>query len=114
MKIKGIKKIHFHPFDYKLKFTKDKRFIKRDYGETNLTDKWIKIGDVNDEKIIKHFILHEALHVLLEEVIENTAKIKDLEDREEAIVRMVSPRLQQFIESNPDLIKCYLPEDDNE
>jgi hypothetical protein len=114
MDIKKVKKLHFHPFDYKVKYTKDKRFVTRDFGETNLNDKWIKIADVNDEKVMKHTLLHEAVHVILEDVIETTAKIKDLEDREEAIVRLISPRLQAFMESNPEFMKCFLPKEDDE
>ena len=56
------------------------------------------------EQVIKDTVLHECLHVCLEDIIETTSKIEDKPDVvEEQVIRLLTPRLHELFTNNEEL-----------
>ena len=89
---------------YKIEFVP----LKDLCGITHLTDRKIQINDSDSEPVQKETLLHELLHVSMEDCTGLSKTFKgDREDREETIVRHVSPRLFQILRDNPK-VKHYI------
>lgn len=75
------------------------------FGETDLTLRKIFINSENSDAVQKETLLHELYHCCMEECpgLSNGK----FTDREEAIIRYVSPRMFQLIRDNPK-VKHYI------
>lgn len=93
-------KLKLGAFTYDLVMRKDS---DDDFGKTCLADKVIWINTRYSEQVQRETILHELLHVALEDCPLMDNPIDKKEDMEEAVVRFISPRLFQFIMDNPKL-----------
>lgn len=80
-----------------------------DHGETLHDSKEIHIITRNKtEQVMKDTLLHECLHVVLEDIVETAIKIDDKSEVvEEQIVRLLTPRLHEMFKNNPEL-NCYI------
>ena len=81
--------------------------LKDLFGITYLTDRKILINTDNSEPIQKETLLHELLHVCLEESPGLLNKKYAAEEREELIISHCSPRLFQLLRDNPK-VKHYI------
>lgn len=88
-------------FIYKVKY---KRTVGDHLGITYIDKKLIVISKHDNIEVLKETLIHELLHVLMEDVIESVDDKKDLAVKEEAIIRFVSPRLFQTFKENPKLV----------
>jgi len=77
------------------------------HGETLKDSREIHIIIRNKtEQVMKDTLLHECLHVVLEDIIEGAVKIDDKPDViEEHIVRLLTPRLHELFTNNTELNK---------
>jgi len=75
------------------------------HGETNKDLRRIDIfTEGYSEQILKDTLLHECLHVVLEDIIDTTSKIEDKSDViEEQVIRLLTPRLHALFMDNEDL-----------
>lgn len=75
------------------------------HGETLMDTREINIVIRHkSEQVIKDTLLHECLHVCLEDVIDTAAKIEDKPSViEEQIVRLLTPRLHSIFADNKEL-----------
>lgn len=76
------------------------------YGKTDHSTKVITIYQCKTEEILKETLLHELLHVVMEdkaEAIFNFDPDKKEYDKEENLIRLISPVLMQIINDNPEL-----------
>lgn len=56
------------------------------------------------EQVIKDTLLHECLHVALEDIIDTTCKIEEKPDVvEEQIIRLLTPRIHELFTNNVEL-----------
>lgn len=103
-RIKRPDKLRFAPFDYKLHWTKAKGAST--HGETSLDKKEILMNEGSTLESTQETLLHESLHVLLEDLVHMTRAYEGKDDEaEEQLVRILSPRLFQFLRDNPAFIK---------
>jgi len=96
------KEIKIGCFTYKVKY---KRTTGKNLGLTDLSKKQITIWKHDNKEVLRETLMHEILHVLMEDVVASVEEKKDLEDKEEAIVRLVNPRLFQVFKDNPNLVE---------
>ena len=78
------------------------------YGKTDHSTKTVTIYQCKTDEILRETLLHELLHVVLEdkaEAIFNFDPDKKEFDKEENLVRLMSPVLMQLINDNPELVK---------
>jgi hypothetical protein len=75
------------------------------HGETLTDSKEIHIITRNKtEQLMKDTLLHECLHVVLEDIVDTAVKIDDKpEVIEEHIVRLLTPRLHEMFTNNKEL-----------
>lgn len=75
------------------------------HGETLMDTREINIVIRHkSEQVIKDTLLHECLHVCMEDIIDTTTKIEDRAGVvEEQIIRLLTPRLHSIFSDNPDL-----------
>ena len=76
------------------------------YGKTDTHTKTITIYKCKNDEITRETLLHELLHVVMEdkaEAIFNFAPAKKEYDKEETLIRLISPVLMQIIIDNPEL-----------
>lgn len=97
-------KINFSPFDYTVHYLPAVDPIN--HGETSRDAKEIVIKNKGNPQSIQETVVHECLHVLLEDLISMArAHSGGSEEAEEATIRVLSPRLLQWIQNNPELMK---------
>ena len=78
-------------------------------GYIDYTARKIVIRAGIDEELIKENIIHEILHALLDDSgIENTIQLLNDEDKCEALISALSPRIYQFIKDNDAFIDKYV------
>ena len=78
------------------------------YGKTDHSTKTVTIYKCKSDEITKETLLHELLHVALEDKAEsifNYDPDKKDYDKEENLVRLLSPTLFYLIRENPELIR---------
>ena len=75
------------------------------HGETLHDTREINIIIRNkSEQVIKDTLLHECLHVCMEDIVDTTSKIEDKAFIiEEQIIRLFTPRLHSIFSDNPKL-----------
>lgn len=92
-----IHKLKLGAFDYDLVY---RLASDDDCGSTCLIDKTIWINTRYSTQVQKETLLHELLHVALEDCPMMEFPIEKKGDMEEAVVRFTSPRLFQFFKDN--------------
>lgn len=75
------------------------------HGDTDKDSKVIRVFTKGySEPVIKDTLLHECLHVVLEDIVETTYKMEDKPDTvEEQVVRLLTPRLHSLFTDNEEL-----------
>ena len=99
---------------YTISFAKeDKIFLENETvdGYINYPKREIVIRTGINEELIKENVIHEVLHALLDDAgVENTlVKLND-EDKCEALISALSPRIYQFIKDNSIFIDRFIRE----
>ena len=90
-------------FTYKIVY-KHKSSTK--LGETNLDAKRIDIYKHESKQTLRDTLQHEIIHILVDEIFGTLEHMKcDVEDKEEFAVRMLTPRMIQYIIDNPEFIE---------
>ena len=81
------------------------------FGKTDTTSKKITMYKMDNEEIEKETLFHEILHVALDDTAEAIfgyeLEKKDC-DKEENLVRLLSPQLLSILTSNPKLASFIL------
>jgi len=78
------------------------------YGKTDTSTKTVTIYKCKNDEITRETLLHELLHVVMEdkaEAVFNFDPDKKEYDKEENLIRLISPVLMQLITENPELIR---------
>ena len=78
------------------------------YGKTDTSTKTVTIYKCKNDEITRETLLHELLHVVMEdkaEAVFNFDPDKKEYDKEENLIRLISPVLMQLISENPELIR---------
>lgn len=78
------------------------------YGKADTHTKTVTIYKHKNEEMLIETLLHELLHVVMEdkaEAIFNFDPDKKDFDKEENLIRLISPVLMQLINENPELIR---------
>ena len=101
-------KLKLGAFIYELVLRRDS---DDDFGKTCLADKTIWINTRYSNQVQRETLLHELLHVALEDCPLLDNPIDKKEDMEEAVVRFISPRMFQFINDNKNLQKLLWSEE---
>ena len=76
------------------------------YGKTDSHNKVVTIYKCKNDEILRETLLHELLHVVMEdkaEAVFNFDPDKKEYDKEENLIRLISPVLMQIINDNPEL-----------
>ena len=76
------------------------------YGKTDSHNKVVTIYKCKNEEIVRETLLHELLHVVMEdkaEAVFNFESDTKSYDKEENLIRLISPVLMQLINDNPEL-----------
>lgn len=75
------------------------------HGETHKSTREINITcRAYSEQVIKDTLLHECMHVVLEDIIDTTCKMEGAASEvEEQLVRLVTPRLHELFTNNVEL-----------
>ena len=76
------------------------------YGKTDTSTKTITIYKCKNDEITRETLLHELLHVVMEdkaEAVFNFESDSKSYDKEENLIRLISPVLMQLIMDNPEL-----------
>lgn len=89
-------------FDWDIKYIDVEGDI---HGDTDRDTRSIRIFTHGySDQVVKDTLLHECLHVCLEDIVETTHKIDDKPDVvEEQIVRLLTPRVHELFMNNKDL-----------
>jgi Zn-dependent peptidase ImmA (M78 family) len=98
--------------DYTVNFTQEDKILAENEtadGYINYTHREIVIRTGINEELIKENVIHEILHALLDDSgIENTIQLLNDEDKCEALVSALSPRIYQFIKDNKTFIDKFI------
>jgi Zn-dependent peptidase ImmA (M78 family) len=98
--------------DYTVNFTQEDKILSENEtadGYINYTHREIVIRTGIDKELIKENVIHEILHALLDDSgIENTIQLLKDEDKCEALISALSPRIYQFIKDNNDFIDKFI------
>ena len=94
-------KLNLGAFEYTVFFQENDG--EKDFGSSDIYYKRIFINSLASKQIQKETLLHELLHVSLEDIYLFKHPIKDHEEMEEAIVSLMSPKLFQFLRDNKHL-----------
>jgi hypothetical protein len=82
----------------------------KDLGETDFNKRVVHIWK-QEACELPNTLLHECIHVVLEDVIQSImSDKKSVEDFEEDLVRLVTPRFMQLLRENPELLSYLLQE----
>lgn len=99
--------LFFTPFKYKLHWTTAKG--SSSHGETSLDKKEIILNEGSTKEAAQETLVHEALHVLCEDLIPVVINYEGKEeDAEETFIRLLSPRLYSFLKLNPAFVNYIL------
>lgn len=98
-----VKKAKINSYEYRINETNSK--MAEEAGATCLTNKEIAIHHHLSEDLKRDTVLHECLHALLEDIVHTIKFIDDDEKAEEALVRLLTPRLMDFGRKNHKLVK---------
>ena len=93
-------------FNWKIKWSEET--AEELYGKTDHTTKTVTIYQCASDEVTRETLLHELIHVVLEDKVEaifNFDPDKKDFDKEENLVRLVSPALMQLINDNPELVR---------
>lgn len=102
MAFKRPKSIQIGAFTYKVIYH---RRIGKLMGQADKDKKRIDIWKHESKQVLRDTILHEILHILMEDVIDTIEKMNcESEDKEESVIRILTPRLLQLILDNPSFI----------
>ena len=77
------------------------------YGKTDTHTKTVTMYAHKNQEIVRETLLHELLHVVMEdkaEAVFNFDPDKKEYDKEENLIRLISPVLMQLIIDNPELV----------
>lgn len=96
------KNVKIGPFLYKVLMSTFKSGV---HGETNTDTKQIQFSEQTNIEVLQDTFLHECLHALCEDIIDSIDSIDKAHDKEEQLVRLLSPRLLLFIKENPKWIE---------
>ena len=96
------KKVKIGIFSYKV-LTSDYSNLPF-HGETTTDNKEICISTAHSEQEVRDTVMHEFLHAIMEDLFESL--FPELDEtaagkKEEAFVRLLTPRMLQFIKDNP-------------
>jgi hypothetical protein len=98
--------------NYTVNFTQEDKILSENEtadGYINYTHREIVIRTGIDKELIKENVIHEILHALLDDSgIENTIQLLKDEDKCEALISALSPRIYQFIKDNNDFIDKFI------
>ena len=101
-------KLNIGSKDYNIIFTKEDKILHENQtvdGYINYPQRKIVIRTGIDRELIKENIIHEILHALLDDSgVENTLVLLKDEDKIEALISALSPRIYQFVKDNRDII----------
>jgi len=82
----------------------------KDLGETCFNKRIIHIWKQEPGEV-SNTLLHECIHVVLEDIIQSIMnEKKSVDDFEEDLVRLVTPRFMQLLQENPELLSYLLQE----
>lgn len=82
----------------------------KDLGETNFNSRQIHLWK-QESCELPNTLLHECIHVVLEDVIQSImSDKKSVDDFEEDLVRLVTPRFLSLLRENPELLSYLLRE----
>jgi len=96
----------YNSFKWTINYIEKGNIDKELFGETFIDDQEIDIyTKKRSEIVIKNTLLHELLHVLLEDLIQAVDTNKNLNDKEESLIRLVTPRLFCLLSANPTLAR---------
>jgi len=98
-------KVKLGPFEYTIIFRRDS---DDDFGKTCLADKTIWINSRYDKQVQQETLLHELLHVSLEDCVLLEHPLDKKDDMEEGIVRFISPKLWDYLKNNKKLREFIL------
>jgi len=73
------------------------------HGDTSLDHKIINLFHNGNIQVLKETLLHEIEHVLMEDILKSTSGISDIDEREEAMIRLVNPRRMLCTSDNKEL-----------
>lgn len=90
------------PFNYDVIWTKSRG--NSSHGETSTDLKQITINPVGPEEATKETLIHEICHVLVEDLIDVLLHTElKADDAEELFIRLMSPRIYEFIKHNNEI-----------
>lgn len=89
-------------FDWTVKYLDVESDI---HGDTDKDTRIIRVFVSRDnEQVIKDTLLHECLHVCLEDIVDTTHRMEDKPDViEEQTVRLLTPRIHSLFSDNGEL-----------
>jgi len=97
------KSIRIGAFNYKIVYH---RKLGQNLGEVDTNRKRIDIWKHESNQALRDSILHEILHIIFEDLIENLEKMScDTHDKEEFLIRIITPRLLQVLIENPEFVE---------
>lgn len=96
-------------YTYKIRFSEQST---ENHGVTDTDSKEIWINTKGTKEMQRETLFHELLHVALEDCPALRIEEMKADDREEDIVRAISPRMMQFLCDNPSLQEFLFMEDE--
>jgi Zn-dependent peptidase ImmA (M78 family) len=99
-------KCKISPYSYTIKYVNMQG--EDDHGKTLIDMKEIYLNKDTIEQVQQETMLHECLHALLEDCTALKNDYKDVDEREEDLIRYLSPRLLSFLRDNPSILKYIL------
>ena len=106
------KKVRIGCFSYDLKIH-EQAVNQGTHGDTCLEKKLINIFNNGNSEVSRETLLHEILHPAFEDIVKALfpeLKQEEADEREEQIIRLLSPRLMQIFRDNKKITK-FLFED---
>jgi len=79
--------------------------VDNKHGDTCFSRRAIRIDFKDPDQNQKETLLHEVLHTLLEDCAPMKLNYKDPLEREEDIIRFLSPRLLIWLRDNPEVLE---------
>ena len=95
------RKVKVGYYDYKIKYIETNSADS--HGQSSTDNKDIIVFNNGNAQVVRETLLHELLHVIMEDVttiVFPDLKEEDADRAEEAIIRLISPRLMLFLKEN--------------
>jgi hypothetical protein len=89
-------------FDYEIV---QSSYKSENHGETCRDNKQIFFSPQDKLEILQDTFIHENLHALLEDILESIDSIEKTDEKEEQLVRLLTPRLRAWICDNREWVK---------